>query len=64
MKSIRAIMRDGRIELLEQAEFPEGTEVLITPTSEASFWLNASQSSLDAIWNHPEDDVYAQLLEE
>ena len=27
------------------------------------FWLRASQPSLDAIWNNPADDVYAELLE-
>jgi hypothetical protein len=29
--SIRAIVREGKIELLEKVEIPEGTEVLITP---------------------------------
>ena len=27
------------------------------------FWLRASEPSLDAIWNNPDDDVYAALLE-
>ncbi len=27
------------------------------------FWLAASESSLDEIWNNEEDDVYAELLE-
>lgn len=27
------------------------------------FWLNASEVSLNAIWDNPEDDVYAELLE-
>ena len=26
------------------------------------FWLKASESSLKAIWDNPEDDVYAELL--
>jgi len=26
------------------------------------FWLSASESSLDEIWNNKEDDVYAELL--
>jgi hypothetical protein len=30
--------------------------------AETVFWLQASQSSLDAVWNNDEDDVYAQLL--
>ena len=64
MQNIRAIVRGGRIELLEEVEIPEGTEVLITPLpDEYSFWLNASESSLDPIWDNAEDDVYAELLE-
>ncbi len=27
------------------------------------FWVSASESSLDEIWNNEEDDVYAELLE-
>ncbi|MEA5448386.1 hypothetical protein VB780_07400 [Leptolyngbya sp. CCNP1308] len=31
-------------------------------TSEAQFWQQASQTSLDSIWDNQDDDVYAQLL--
>ena len=59
-----AVVREGKIELLEQVEIPEGTEVLVTPlVDESGFWLNASESSLDSIWDNVEDDVYAELLE-
>jgi hypothetical protein len=27
------------------------------------FWLKASEASLNAIWDNPEVDVYAELLE-
>ena len=30
--------------------------------SRGEFWLSASESSLDEIWNNDEDDVYAELL--
>jgi hypothetical protein len=30
---------------------------------ESDFWLSASESSADEIWNNEEDDVYAGLLE-
>lgn len=64
MQNIRAIVREGRIELLEQVEIPEGTEVLITPLHDGpDFWLKASESSLDSVWDNAEDDVYAELLE-
>jgi hypothetical protein len=64
MQNIRAIVREGRIELLEEIEIPEGTELLVTPlTEDYNFWLHASESSLDSVWDNAEDDVYAELLE-
>jgi hypothetical protein len=64
LNTIRAVVREGKIELLEKIELPEGTEVLVTPLlDEPDFWLKASESSLDLIWDNSEDDVYAELLE-
>lgn len=65
-KTLRAIIHEGKIELLEQVDLPEGSKVLVTllPDDEAEFWLHASQVSLDTIWDNPQDDVYAQLLKE
>jgi len=64
LNTIRAVVREGKIELLEHVEIPEGTEVLVTPLiDEPDFWLNVSESSLDSIWDNSEDDVYAELLE-
>lgn len=65
IKTLWAIVRQGKIELLEQTEIPEGTRILVTllPEDESEFWLQTSQVSLDAVWNNTEDDVYAQLLE-
>jgi len=64
LNTIRAVVREGKIELLEDVEIPEGTEVLVTPLMETEFWLKASESSLNSVWDNPEDDVYASLLEE
>jgi hypothetical protein len=66
MTTVWATIRDGKIELLENVELPEGASVLVTliPEQEGDFWLHASQTSLDAVWNNPEDDVYAELLKE
>ena len=61
--AIRAVVRGGRIELLEEVEIPEGTEVLITPLDDAEFWLKASERSAASVWDNSEDDVYADLLE-
>jgi hypothetical protein len=65
LKTLWATIHQGKIELLESTEIPEGTRVLVTllPDDDAGFWLEASQTSLDTIWDNNEDDVYAQLLQ-
>jgi hypothetical protein len=65
LSTVKAVVREGKIELLERIDLPEGSKVLVTvlPDAEASFWLDASQTSLDRIWDNPEDDVYADLLD-
>lgn len=64
LKTLWATVRQGKIELLESADLPEGTRVLVTllPDDETEFWLQASQISLDGVWDNTDDDVYAQLL--
>lgn len=65
LKTLWATVRQGKIELLEPVELPEGTRVIVTllPDNETEFWVQTSQVSLDAVWDNTEDDVYAQLLE-
>ena len=65
LRTLWATIRQGKIELVEATELPEGVRVLVTllPDDEAEFWLQASQTSLDAVWDNAEDDVYAQLLQ-
>ncbi len=56
-----AVVHEGKIELLEDVDLPEGGKLLVTllPADEDSqFWLEASQSSLDAVWDNVEDDIY------
>jgi hypothetical protein len=64
LKTLWATVRQGKIELVESAQLPEGTRVLVTllPDNETEFWLQASQTSLDAVWDNAEDDVYTQLF--
>ena len=64
-KKLWATVRQGKIEPLESVYLPEGTKVLVTlqTVPEAEFWLQASQTSLDSVWDNTEDDVYAQLLQ-
>jgi hypothetical protein len=63
-KTVWATFRQGKVELLEQMEVPDGTRVLVTILleQEKEFWLQSSQVSLDAVWDNEEDDVYSQLL--
>ena len=61
---IRAIINHGKIQPLDDVSLPEGTELIVTVVSNGdNFWLNASEPSLEAIWNNPEDEVYGELLE-
>ena len=62
-ETVRAIVHNGTIEPLDPVSVPDGTEVLVTIVTNGDFWSEASESSLVAIWNNPEDDIYAELLE-
>jgi hypothetical protein len=65
--SARAVMHDGKIEFLDEIAIPEGARLVVSIVAneedeDRAFWLAASQSALDKIWNNPDDDVYEQLL--
>jgi hypothetical protein len=61
MQTLCAMVHNGKIELAESVNLPEGAKVLVTllPEEEDRFWLEASQQSLAAIWDNAEDDAYA-----
>jgi hypothetical protein len=63
LNTVRAAIREGKIELLERVELPEGSRLLVTvlPDEEAGFWTDASRASLDRFSDNPEDDVYARV---
>jgi hypothetical protein len=44
-KSLKAIIREGKIEQLEEVNLPEGSKVLVTllADDEAEFWFQASR---------------------
>jgi len=54
LKTVWAVVRDGRIELLDKTAAPEGTRVLVTLLleDEADFWLQASSASLNKVWDN------------
>ena len=65
LKTLWATVQKGKIELLEASNLVECAKVLVTVLSddyESEFWLQASQTSLDAVWDNTEDDIYAELL--
>lgn len=63
MNTVKAIIKEGNVELLEPIQIPDGTELLVTILSEEKeFWLQASDVSLASVWNNKEDNVYAELL--
>lgn len=64
LRTVRAIVRKGKIEMVEPLDLPEGATVLVTLLSdeETKFWSDVSQRSLDAVWNNAGDDVYAELF--
>jgi hypothetical protein len=63
LNTIRAIVKDGNIELLEHIDLPEGTEILVTPLlDDTDFWSSASRVALEKVWDNSEDDVYGELL--
>jgi hypothetical protein len=66
LKTVWAVVREGKVELIEKAPLPEGALVLVTllpQEDEGQFWMQASQVSLAEVWDNPQDDIYAQLLE-
>ncbi|OFY63021.1 MAG: hypothetical protein A3H98_10690 [Bacteroidetes bacterium RIFCSPLOWO2_02_FULL_36_8] len=65
LTTLNGIVKKRRIRLIEKANIPEGTKLLITILSDEDvddFWLTAGTVSLNKIWNNTEDDVYAKLL--
>ena len=64
LNTIHAVVRDGKIELLESVSLPDGAHVLVTVLQDDDqvFWQQASESALKRIWDNTEDDIYAELL--
>lgn len=61
LQTLWATVHDGQIQLSEHVALPEGAKLIVTVLLE-SHWPKAIQSSLDKIWDNPQDDVYSELL--
>jgi hypothetical protein len=66
LKTLWAEVKQGKIELLELADLPEGTKVLVTllPSQETDQWLLAQNHLRDEIWDNIEDNVQVPILSE
>jgi hypothetical protein len=64
LSTIHAVVRDGKIELLEPVSLPDGAHVLVTILNDDDqlFWQQASESAIKHVWDNAEDDIYAELL--
>jgi hypothetical protein len=64
LSTYEAEVKGGKVDLIDKAELPEGSHVLVTVLTEPDehFWRDAARTSMDAIWGNTEDDVYAALL--
>ena len=64
LNSLWGVVHDGKVELTEPVVLPDGALVVVTviPQGDETFWQQASQTSLNSVWDNAEDDVYAQLL--
>ncbi len=65
LRTVWAVIREGRIEPLEPVALSEGTKVLITllpDEDERGFWLGVSEQALAKVWGNAKDDIYAELL--
>ncbi len=67
IQTMWAVVHNGKVELTEPGQLPEGASVLVTVLPENQddpFWLQAVGRSLAAVWDNAEDDVYAELVQE
>ena len=64
LQTLWATVLDGKIQIADDVALPEGAKLIVTvlPDQEDQIWVEASQVSLNTVWDNAEDDVYAQLL--
>ena len=61
-ETVRALVKQGRLELLDEIELPEGEEVTVTIDFEndGHALLKLAEQSF-AFWDNPDDAVYDNL---
>ncbi|MBM2816507.1 MAG: hypothetical protein HW421_3269 [Ignavibacteria bacterium] len=65
LKTFQTQYKHGQIILNNEVNIPEDATIFVSfkDNTTDDFFLKASESSLDNIWNNSEDDIYEQLLE-
>jgi hypothetical protein len=66
LRTLWAEVKQGKIELLELADLPEGTRVLVTvlPSQETDRWLKSKANASGDIWDNIEDNAQIPILSE
>jgi hypothetical protein len=64
LKTFQTRYKHGHILLNKDMSIPENAIIFVSfkDNAEDELLLQASESSLDKIWNNNEDDIYEQLL--
>lgn len=64
LSTVRAVVRQGKIEVTEPVDLPEGTAVLVTLLidKDTLFWSRVGEAALNTVWDNAGDDLYAELL--
>lgn len=62
--TVEAIYEDGKLLLQQSLPLPENSRVRVTieADTDREAWLKLSEDNLLKTWNHPEDDVFNELL--
>jgi len=64
IKTIKTRYKKGRVLMDKDINIPDDSVIYISYVNneENNFYLSASQTALDKIWDNEEDDIYENLL--
>ncbi len=60
--TVKQLNKLDKIRLLQFLVGEIAKDEQINDVEEEEFWLQASQASLEQIWEHPDEEVYNELL--
>jgi hypothetical protein len=64
LRTIQTRIKHGQILLSKDINIPDDTLIFVSfkDNSSDDYFLKASESALDKIWDNSEDDIYEKLL--